>query len=207
MTMGIYEKYILPKVVHHTCGQRPAMRQREKVVPLAEGRVLEIGIGSGLNLPFYQREKVDHIWGLDPSEEMWAIARKKAETSHLDVEFLKSGAEEIPLDTDCADTVMMTFTLCTITGTDAALAEIRRVLKPGGKLIFCEHGAAPDENIRLWQDRINPVWRRLAGGCHLNRAIPGLIEAGGFQITNMETMYLPGWKFATFNYWGQAKPF
>ena len=204
--MGIYSKYLLPKIVHYSCGQNPAMRQREKVVPLAEGRVLEIGIGSGLNLPYYRPGKVDHIWGVDPSVEMWTIARKRADFSQLSVEFVKSGAEMIPLDSGVADTALVTFTLCTIPETEAAMSEIRRVLKPGGRLIFCEHGAAPDENVRKWQRRLNPVWRRIGGGCNLNRNIPDIVESGGFKITQMETMYLPGWKFATFNFWGQAVP-
>lgn len=203
--MGIYDKYLLPKLVHLTCGQNPSMRQREKVVPLAKGRVLEIGIGSGLNIPFYDAQNVEHLWGLDPSAEMWAIAQKNAADHHLEAEFLQSGAEVIPLDNNSADTVLMTYTMCTIGEIDSALDEIRRVLKPGGKLIFCEHGAAPDKNIERWQNRINPIWKRLAGGCNLNRHIPILLEGSGFKSTDMQTMYLPGWKPATFNYWGTAR--
>ncbi len=203
--MGFYDKYLLPKLVHFTCGQSPAMRQRKKVVPLAEGRVLEIGIGSGLNIPFYDARKVQHLWGLDPSAEMWTIARKNAAEHHLDAEFIQSGAETIPLDDNSADTVLMTFTMCTIPDVHAALDEIRRVLKPAGKLIFCEHGKAPDANIERWQNRLNPIWTRLSGGCNLNRPIPGLLEHAGFKSSDMKTMYLPGWKPATFNYWGTAR--
>ena len=203
--MGIYDKYLLPKLVHFTCGQNPSMRQRKKVVPLAEGRVLEIGIGSGLNIPFYDAKKVTHLWGLDPSGEMWSIARKNAASHHLDAEFIQSGAESIPLDDNSADTVLMTYTMCTIPNVHLALDEIRRVLKPGGKLIFCEHGKAPDESIQRWQNRIDPIWTRLSGGCHLNRPIPGLLEQSGFKSDDMQTMYLPGWKPATFNYWGTAR--
>jgi ubiquinone/menaquinone biosynthesis C-methylase UbiE len=181
------------------------MRQREKVVPLARGKVLEIGIGSGLNIPFYDADKVTHLWGLDPSAEMWAIAQKNAEEHHLDAEFIQSGAESIPLDNHCADTVLMTYTMCTIPEINQALDEIKRVLKPGGKLIFCEHGKAPDNSVQRWQDRLNPVWTKLSGGCNLNRPIPGLLEHSGFKSTDMQTMYLPGWKPATFNYWGTAR--
>jgi len=204
-SMGFYDKYLLPKLVHFTCGQNPAMRQREKVVPLAAGRVLEIGIGSGLNIPFYDRQKVEHLWGLDPSAEMWSIAQKNAMDHHLDAEFIQSGAESIPLDADSADTVLMTYTMCTIPDVDAALAEIRRVLKPSGRLIFCEHGKAPDTNVERWQHRLNPIWTKLSGGCNLNRPIPALLEQAGFRSTDMQTMYLPGWKPATFNYWGTAR--
>jgi ubiquinone/menaquinone biosynthesis C-methylase UbiE len=202
--MGIYDKYLLPKLVHFTCGQVPTMRQREKVVPLAEGRVLEIGIGSGLNIPFYDAQRVEHLWGLDPSSEMWSIAQKNAAEHHLDAEFIQSGAESIPLENNSADTVVMTFTMCTIPDVHMALDEVRRVLKPGGRLIFCEHGTAPDENIRRWQNRLNPIWKKLSGGCNLNRSIPVILEQSGFKSADMRTMYLPGWKPAAFNYWGTA---
>ena len=156
--MGIYEKYLLPRIVHYSCGQNPTMRQREKVVPLAEGHVLEIGIGTGLNIPFYDVDKVRHLWGLDPSAEMWSIAQKNAAEHHIDAEFVHASAESIPLDDNCADTVMMTYSMCSIPGVQEALEEIRRVLKPGGKLIFCEHGKAPDKSVERWQDRLNPLW-------------------------------------------------
>ena len=202
--MKIYDKYVLPRLVHLTCSQNPTMRQREKVVPLASGRVLEIGIGSGLNIPFYDTSKVEHLWGLDPSAEMWAIAQKTAEKHHLDAEFIQSGAESIPLDSNSADTIMMTFTMCTIPKVHTALEEIKRVLKPTGKLIFCEHGKAPDKSVERWQNRVNPIWKKLAGGCNLNRPIVALLEQSGFNSADVQTMYLPGWKPATFNYWGTA---
>lgn len=202
--MGFYDKYMLPKLVHFTCGQNPSMRQREKVVPLAVGRVLEIGIGSGLNIPFYDTHKVEHLWGLDPSAEMWSIAQKNAEQHHIEAEFLQSGAESIPLDSNSADTVIMTYTMCTIPGIHSALDEIKRVLKSGGKLIFCEHGKAPDKNIQRWQNHLNPIWKKFSGGCNLNRPIPELLEQSGFKSGDMQTMYLPGWRPGTFNYWGTA---
>ena len=202
--MGIYEKYLMPKLVHFTCGLKPTMKQREKVVPLAEGRVLEVGIGSGLNIPFYKAHKVKHLWGLDPSPEMWSIARKNAARHHIDVEFIQSGAEAIPLDNNSADTVMMTYTMCTIPEVRSALDEIRRVLKPGGKLVFCEHGLAPDKDVQRWQNRLNPAWKMLGGGCNLNRPIPQLLQQSGFKSTDMQTMYIPGWKPGCFNYWGTA---
>jgi ubiquinone/menaquinone biosynthesis C-methylase UbiE len=200
----MYQKYVMPKIVHFTCGMKPAMKQREKVVPLAEGRVLEVGIGSGLNIPFYQPHKVEHLWGLDPSAEMWSIAQKNALQHHIDAEFIQSGAESIPLDNNSADTVVMTYTMCTISEVHSALDEIRRVLKPGGKLIFCEHGMAPDKSVQRWQNRLNPAWNKLSGGCNLNRPIPQLLEQSGFKSQDMQTMYLPGWKPASFNYWGTA---
>lgn len=202
--MGLYGKYVLPRVVHLACSARPNMRQREKLVPLASGRVLEIGMGSGLNLPFYDARRVTKVWGLEPSPEMSKMASAAVEAVAFDVEFVSAGGEQIPLDSESFDTVLMTFTLCTIPDAERALREIARVLKRGGQLLFCEHGAAPDAGVRRWQNRINPLWRRLAGGCHLNRDIPGLIRRGGFEITRMDTMYIPGWRPASFNYWGAA---
>jgi len=181
------------------------MRQREKVVPLARGRVLEVGVGTGLNLPYYDRSKVEKVFGLDPSPEMTVKAERAARSSHLDVEFIHSPAESIPLDPASVDTVLLTYTLCTIPETQAALREMRRVLRPGGKLVFCEHGLAPDASVRKWQHAIGPVWKRLAGGCHLDRDIPALLAQGGFKVEDMSTMYLPGWRPATFNYWGVAQ--
>ena len=202
--MGLYDKYVLPKMVHFACGQKPSMKQREKIIPLAKGAVLEIGIGSGLNIPYYQAHQIDHLWGIDPSRDMWAIAEKNARERHLDAEFIETGAESIPLDNNSADTVVITYTLCTIPDVNSTLQEVRRVLKPGGKLLFCEHGEAPDEGIRRWQILVNPIWNRLAGGCNLNRPIPRLLEQSGFRSNDMQTMYIPGWKPASFNYWGSA---
>ena len=202
--MGFYAKHVLPHVVHLACGTKPNRRQRQKIVPLARGRVLEIGIGSGLNLEFYDSARVEHVWGLDPSPEMWAIAEASARKQPFKVEFIEAGAERIPLEDRSVDTVVITYTLCTIPEATAALADMRRVLKPGGELVFCEHGLAPDESVRRWQHRVNPVWRRVGGGCNLNRDIPSLLKAGGFRIRDMDTMYIPGWKPASFNYWGTA---
>jgi len=204
--MGFYDTYLLPHVVHFTCGQRPAMKQRQKLVPLASGRVLEIGIGSGLNIPFYDASRVQHLWGLDPSAGMWSIAQRNAKEHHLDAEFIESGAEAIPLPDASVDTVVTTYTLCTIPAPGRALEEIRRVLKPGGRLLFCEHGRAPDAAVRRWQDRLNGVWGKLGGGCNLNRPIPELLQAAGYELPDLQTMYIPGWKPACFNYWGTALP-
>ena len=173
--MGLYRQYILPRVVHFTCGSRPNMRQREKVVPLARGRVLEIGIGSGLNLPFYDTAKVSKVWGLDPAPEMTRMAERSVRRLPFEVEFIGLPGDEIPLEDDSVDTVLVTYTLCTIPDTTPTLRQMSRVLRTGGELIFCEHGMAPDASVRRWQDRLNPLWERLGGGCNLNRPIPLLI--------------------------------
>lgn len=202
--MRLYDRYVLPKLIHLTCGSRPTMRQREKVVPLARGAVLEVGIGSGLNLPFYDPATVRKVWGLDPSLELLEMASTPAEAVPFEVEFLGVPIEDLPLEDGSVDTVLVTYALCSIPDTTAALRQMSRVLRPGGQLIFCEHGAAPDVRVRRWQDRLNPLWKRFSGGCELNRAIPALIEEGGFRVTRLDTMYLPGWRPATFNYWGTA---
>ena len=181
------------------------MQQRAKVAPLATGRVLEIGIGTGLNLPFYSPDKVEHLWGLDPAREMWTLAEDTRIPVDFDMEFIEASASDIPLEPDSVDTVLITYTLCSIPDVSLALEEARRVLRHNGQLIFCEHGAAPDHAVRRWQDRLNPYWTRLGGGCNLNREIPALLEQGGFKIRNLETRYIPGWKPACFNYWGTAK--
>ena len=203
---GFYGRHVLPHFVHFACSLKPIRRQREKVVPLAQGRILEIGIGSGLNLPYYDRGKVSRLFGLEPSPEMTRKAKRAAHAAGIDVELIDAGAESLPLESQSIDTVVVTYTLCTIPEAEAALKQMRRVLKPGGKLLFCEHGLAPDASVRKWQHRMTPLWTRFGGGCHLNRDIPALIEQSGFRIENMETMYLPGWRPATFNYWGRAEP-
>jgi ubiquinone/menaquinone biosynthesis C-methylase UbiE len=203
--MGFYDKYILPHFLNCACGSKPIVYQREKVVPMAEGLVLEVGIGSGLNIPFYDSTKVDKILGLDPSEELNRMALKVAADKGIPVEFILGGAEAIPLPDNHVDTVLVTYTMCTIPEVAAANKEILRVLKPQGKMIFCEHGLAPDANISKWQNRIDPYWGKIAGGCHLNRNIPALIAEAGFEIESMEQMYLPSTpKFTGYNYWGTA---
>jgi ubiquinone/menaquinone biosynthesis C-methylase UbiE len=204
--MGLYDRYVLPRVIHLACSSKPNMKQREKIVPLAEGEVLEIGMGSGLNLPYYDRKKVRKVWGLEPSEGMRQLARRNPGGANLDLEMIDLPGEEIPLDANSIDTVVITYTLCTIPDMRAALMGMQRVLRPGGKLLFCEHGIAPDEGVAAWQHRLNPAWRALAGGCNINRDIPAVIQAAGFKVVNDERMYIPGIKILNYNYWGTAVP-
>lgn len=204
--MSLYEARVLPWLIDRVMSAKPITHQRRKVVPLAEGRVLEIGLGGGQNLAFYDPAKVSRVYGLEPSPAMRERARRRAKDLRFELEFLDLEAEVIPLDDRSVDTVLVTYTLCTIPQVERALAGMRRVLAPGGKLIFCEHGQAPDEQVRVWQRRITPAWKALAGGCHVGRPIPELIREAGFTIETMQTMYLPGTpKFAGFNYWGAAR--
>ncbi len=189
--MSLYEKYLLPHLIDFGCGSEPIQIQRGKVVPLAEGRVLEVGIGSGLNIPFYNSKKVDFVWGLEPSDGMRRKAKRNLSQSAVEVKWLDLAGEEIPLESNSVDTVLLTYTLCTISDWHTALRQIRRVIKPSGKLLFCEHGAAPDMSVIKWQNRINPIWKIVGGGCHLNRQIPEYVHEGGFRIKTMETLYLP----------------
>jgi ubiquinone/menaquinone biosynthesis C-methylase UbiE len=204
--MGFYEKHIVPHIINCACGSKPIRYQRKKVVPMAEGTVLEIGIGTGLNLPYYDPTKVRKVIGLDPSEASWKLAGERAKDLPFPVEFVGLPGEQIPLDDKSVDTVLVTFSLCTIPDPVKALEGMRRVLKPGGRLVFCEHGAAPDADVLKWQNRVNPVWRVLFGGCNLNRRMPSLIESAGFKIDDLQTMYLPSTpRVAGFNYWGTAQ--
>jgi len=204
--MGFYDRYLLPPLLELAMSAKPIRYQRRKVVPLAGGRVLEIGLGAGHNLPFYDATKVTHLWGLEPAPEMRARAMKRARDVKFPLEFLDLKAEEIPLEDKSVDTVLVTYTLCTIPDVNRALKGMRRVLKPGGRLIFCEHGEAPDESVRKWQNWMTPTWKKFAGGCHVGRPIPQLIREGGFTVEKMETMYLPSTpRPLGYNYWGTAK--
>lgn len=200
-----YERRLLPYLIDFACGIKPVRKQRRKVVPRAHGRVLEIGIGTGLNLPHYNLGRVDSITGLDPGLEMHRLAQKRVMKSGLKVELVGLSAEKIPFDDGSFDSVVCTYSLCTIPDPLAALREMKRVLKPGGRLVFCEHGRAPDESVRRWQDRLTPLWSKLAGGCHLNRDIPALLREAGFRCNDLETMYLPGPRPLTYNFWGTAE--
>ena len=204
--MSFYDDHVLPHLIDLVCSTKPTRKQREKIVHLAEGDVLEIGFGSGLNLPYYDADRIRKIYGLEPSEGMRRKAQPNVDASGLDVEFIDLPGEEIPLEPRSIDTVLVTFTLCSIDDAVTALEGMRDVLKPGGQLLYCEHGAAPDRGVRRWQDRLNPGWRRVSGGCNMNRDIPQLIASTGFRITTDERMYIPGPKILSYNYWGAAKP-
>ncbi len=203
--MGFYERHILPHFINCACGTRPIMKQRAKVVPEASGTVLEIGIGTGLNLPYYNSSRIERLIGLDPSERSWELAGKRAAALEFPVEFIGLPGEAIPLEDNSVDTIVMTFSLCTIPDPVAALEGMGRVLRPGGRLLFAEHGLAPDARVRRWQDFLDRPWGAIAGGCHLNRDIPVLLRQGGFAVSAMDSMYLPGTpRFAGFNVWGMA---
>ena len=206
--MGFYDRFILPTLIDVACGNRQVARQRARVVPEAEGVVVEIGAGSGRNLPFYRPERVQRLIAVDPAPELLRKARVRARRLGLDVEWREGVGEALPVADHEADTVVITYTLCTVGDPEATLAEARRVLRPGGRLLFVEHGAAPDEAVRRWQERLDRlVWPKIAGGCHLGRRPDAALEAAGFRFDRLEMAYLPKTPRALgFNYWGVAAP-
>lgn len=203
--MGFYADRILPSLVDLAMRNKMLGPFRERVTAAAEGRVLEVGIGSGFNLPLYGPQ-AEEIIGLEPSQPLLGRARKNAELAAAPVRLIGGTAEAIPLDDRSVDTVVMTWTGCSIPDIRSALAEMRRVLRPGGRLVFVEHGRSPDPGVQVWQDRLTPLWRRVAGGCHLNRKIDEIAQGSGFAIERLDTGYIRGPKLMTFMYEGIAKP-
>ncbi|KFJ90138.1 phospholipid methyltransferase [Pseudomonas sp. 1-7] len=202
--MGLYDRHILPHLIDFACGMGAVMKARSQLVPQARGRVLEIGIGSGLNLSFYDPQRVEVVVGVDPSAAMQRLARERAARCQVPVEMIALELGQIQAEDASFDDIVCTFTLCTIPDALAALKEMRRVLKAGGRLLFCEHGLAPDLPVVRWQKRLTPLWKPLAGGCHLDRDIPALIGAGGFHIRELSTGYLKGPRPMTHVYRGWA---
>ena len=201
----LWSKFIQPRLISFACATKPFMIQRIKIVPLAKGTVLEIGIGSGLNIPLYDENNVKKVVGVDPSEDMQALAKDRINESPIDIQLVVADAEKIPLDDQSIYTIVCTYTLCTVSNPEGVLKEMKRILKPGGKFLFSEHGHAPDESVNKFQLRLEPFWKFLAGGCHLTRSIPELLRANGMKLDKMESMYLPSTpRFVGFNYWGSA---
>lgn len=203
--MSFYEDRILPHLIHLAMRQQNFGPYRQRLVAAAEGRVLEIGIGSGLNLPLYPAA-VSEVIGLDPSPKLLARARGAKSTLPYSLRLVNGSAEAIPLAAGSVETVVTSWTLCSIPDIARALDEVRRVLRADGRLVFVEHGRSPDTRVAGWQDRLTPLWRRIAGGCHLNRAIGPLIEKSGFRIEPLHTEYMIGPKLMTFMYEGVARP-
>jgi SAM-dependent methyltransferase len=205
--MGLYHEHILPHLIDFTCGMKLVNRHRSLLIPQACGAVLEIGLGSGLNLPHYRAQQIQRFWALEPSAGMRRKAQERIAASDFAVEWLDLPDNRIPLPDHSVDTIVITYTLCTIPDTKTALQEMRRVIKPDGQLLFSEHGKAPDQQVRLWQERLTPAWRSVSGGCHLNRDIPHLLHCHGFDIISLEAGYMRGSpRFAGYNFRGIAQP-
>lgn len=203
--MRFYDEKVLPYVIDKACSMGQVMKLRSQVVPQARGVVLEVGMGSGINLEFYNPDHTELVYGLEPSEGMRRKARGNLAKSPVKVEWLGLPGEQIPLEDESVDTVLLTFTLCTIPDWLAALRQMHRVLKPDGVLLFLEHGQSPDVGVHKWQDRITPTWKKIAGGCHLNRPISELIRQAGFEVQELENLYMPKTpKIAGYIYKGRA---
>lgn len=202
--MGLYAKHVLPRMIDVLCGQPPMAELRRRYVPQATGDVLEIGIGSGHNLAHYS-PRVTSVTGLDPAAELTLMAQERARGLHTDVKLLQVSGEEIPADDARYDSLVCTWTLCSIPNVYAAVREMRRVLKPGGRLYFVEHGRSPDQSVARWQRRVEPVWKKIGGGCHLTRRADELLQDAGFKLAELDTGYLPGPRFAAFMIHGVAE--
>ena len=202
--MNLYDRWVLPPILDLVMRQRPLQKYRREVVAAANGRVLEVGVGSGLNFPLYDK-RVEIVFGIDPSPRLLAIARRRAAAAGVRAEFLQGSASAIPLADNTMDTVVMTWTLCSIPDPLAALREMRRVLKPHGQLLFVEHGLSPESGIERWQHRLTPIWCRVAGGCHLDRKMDDLIRSAGFDILRLRTEYADGPRPMTYMYLGCAQ--
>lgn len=203
--MGFYDRVIFPRLMHLGMRAGEISKYRKRVLPAATGRVLEVGVGSGLNLPYYTGD-VKEIIGIDPHETLNRMAEQNRHKAPAPVSLIRGSAEDMPFDDRGFDTVVTTWTLCSIPDGMKALGEMRRVLKPGGQLVFIEHGHAPDAGVARWQDRLTPAWKRCAGGCHLNRPIDSMIRESGFSLTDLETGYLKGPRLAAYCFWGRATP-
>jgi ubiquinone/menaquinone biosynthesis C-methylase UbiE len=202
--MSLYEKYFLPKLLDFCCGMEGFQNKRSQIVPMAHGRILEIGIGSGLNFDHYNFDKVEEIIGVDPAVSSVAMAKSRSSQYNSKISFIESSAESIDLPSNTFDCVVIGYSLCTIPDPLKALAEARRLMKPEGSLFFMEHGLAPEQNIQKWQHRLTPGWKKIGGGCNLNRDIEALIKAGGFQFKSLSKKYIKGPKIAAFQYYGEA---
>jgi SAM-dependent methyltransferase len=203
---SLYDRFVLPALLKCACSSPPIMKQRAKVVPHAAGRVLELGIGLGMNLQLYDPQKVESVTGVDPAPKLRAAAEAAPRDPRLQVRVEDGCAEALPFADGSFDCIVCTFTLCSVQSPARALSEARRVLRPGGRLLFCEHGLAPDAGVARWQRRIEPVWKRIAGGCHLTRPVTAAIERAGFAIVQRECMYVPrAPRFAGWNEWGEAR--
>jgi ubiquinone/menaquinone biosynthesis C-methylase UbiE len=205
--MPFYKDRVYPHLVTMLGNPKPIREVRQRILPLAEGTILEIGVGPGVNFVHYDPAKVSKVYALEPNPGMIRMAERQRRQTELDIEFLDLPGERIPLGDSTVDTVVSTFTLCTIPGVVEAIRGIRRVLRPGGKFIFFEHGLSPDPQVRRWQERTEPLFHWAFEGCHVTRDIPSLIREGGFTIEQMETAYLaPFPKSGTHCWWGTAIP-
>ena len=204
MFQKLYDRYLCPHVINWAMQSKSITKQREKVVPYASGRVLEIGIGSGLNFKHYKQSNIKEIFAVEPDSTLLEKAKIRAKENNISLNIQKILAESLPFENNSFDTVLSTYTMCSISNLQLALNEMKRVLKKDGKFIFSEHGKSPDLNIYKWQKRLNPIQKRIGGGCHLDINIPSVIKYAGFELSDLNSMYIPGPRFLSYHYWGSA---
>lgn len=204
-TPSWYERHVLPLLLDAGCALPPFRSRRQLTVPAASGRTLEVGIGTGLNLRFYDPARLQGLVGVDPAGHLHRLARRRSLRAGIPVELHAASAERLPFEAGSFDTVVCTWTLCSIPDPAAALAEMRRVLRPAGRLLLAEHGLAPDPGVARWQARLEPAWSRIAGGCHLTRDVPRLLREAGFAA-RLQTGYIARPRVLSFNFWGEATP-
>ncbi len=203
---NLWDRYVVPKLIGFCCAQPQIMKARSRIVPQASGDVLELGCGGGINMEFYDPARITSFAGLDPSPGLLEASHAAAKAKGMKADIRSGVGEAMPYADASFDTVLVTFTLCSVTNQAQTLSEMRRVLRPGGKALFLEHGGAPDASVQVWQRRIEPVWKRIGGGCHLTRPITSAYEAAGFKVASVEKSYMPktprpfGWIE-----WGEAR--
>jgi len=201
----IYDKYVLPKILSFACNSKPINYQRKKIIPSATGFVVELGVGAGANFRYYKPEKILKVIAIDPSSELNILAREEAKKYNIEIQILNQSAENIPFEDNSIDTVVSTYTLCSIPNPDQTMREVYRVLKPNGVFLFSEHGRSPDRFTVFIQDQVEFFYPFISGGCHCNRDIKKIISNSNLEFQSLDTTYLPGTqKFLGFNYWGTA---
>ncbi len=201
-----YDKHLLPRLITFACGQGQIMKRRSQLVPLASGDVFELGCGGGLNQEFYQTSLVSSFSGIDPHGGLLDRARAQAAVKGWRADIREGVGESIPFSSGRFDTVVCTYTLCSVDDPAQVMSEMRRILKPGGRLLFLEHGRAPDASVAKWQDRIEPMWKRIGGGCHLTRPIGSALRGAGFDVEPLGQGYLPkSPRPFSWNEWGIAR--
>ena len=204
--MSLWSEHVVPFLVEKACRSSAILEERRRWVPRARGNVLELGVGSGLNFAFYDRERATHVTGIDPSEALLERARKRADDASVPVSLVHASAEAMPFSDRSFDSAIVTYSLCSVSEPARALAEVRRVLRPNGELFFVEHGLAPDPGTRRWQHRITPIWRRIGGGCHLDRDHVDILRCAGFSLEELATGYTDGARLLSYTYAGVARP-
>jgi ubiquinone/menaquinone biosynthesis C-methylase UbiE len=204
--LSLWADRVLPRLIEKACRSTTILEERRRWIPRARGEVLELGVGSGLNLAFYDPARVTKVTGIDPSAPLLARAAPRAAGAPVAVELVEAAAEQLPFADRSFDSAVVTYSLCSVDDPARALAEVRRVLRPGGELIVVEHGLAPDPRTQRWQHRLTPLWRRVGGGCHLDRDMTAILRDAGYRVDELTAGFSDGARWLSFTYQGAAQP-